>query len=87
MVLALVALRMNRHPALHSQRNWLLGLVLWQFATGVTNVVMDWPLAAAVAHTGGAAALVVVLAWALCQMRVAPIGSAGARLQASRAPA
>ena len=87
MVLALVALRMHRQPALHPQRNWLVGLVLWQFATGVTNVVMDWPLAAAVAHTGGAAALVVLLAWTVCQMRVVPIDSAASRLHASRAPA
>ena len=87
MVVAVVALRMHRQPALHPHRNWLVGLVLWQFASGVTNVVMDWPLAAAVAHTGGAAALVVVLAWTLCQVRAAPTGRAATRLHASRAPA
>lgn len=40
---------------------WLVGLGAWQFLTGLTNVVLDWPLLAAVSHTGGAAALVVVL--------------------------
>lgn len=33
----------------------------WQLLTGLTNVVLEWPLVAAVAHTGGAAAMVVAL--------------------------
>ena len=33
----------------------------WQLGTGISHVVLGWPLAAAVAHTGGAAALVVLL--------------------------
>ena len=40
---------------------------LWQLATGMANVLLGWPLLVAVAHTGGAAALVVVLTWALCR--------------------
>lgn len=40
---------------------WLLILLLLQVATGVSNVVLGWPLLAAVMHTGGAAALCVVL--------------------------
>ena len=48
----------------------LLGLVAWQAASGLGNVLLGWPLAAAVAHTGGAAALVVVLA--LLLVRSAP---------------
>jgi cytochrome c oxidase assembly protein subunit 15 len=46
-------------------RRFGLGLVvltLWQAASGIGNVVLGWPLAAALAHTGGAAALVLVLA-------------------------
>ena len=86
-VLGLLVLRLHRVPALHAQRNWLAGLVAWQFATGVTNVVMDWPLAAAVAHTGGAAALVVLLTWTLCQVRAVPLHEAASRLQASRVSA
>ncbi len=38
------------------------GVALWQTATGVSNVVLGWPLLAAVSHTGGAAVLVVGLA-------------------------
>ncbi len=47
----------------------LLLLAAWQFASGLTNVVLDWPLLAAVGHTGGAAALVIVLTGALRSTR------------------
>ena len=39
----------------------LASLVLLQFITGLSNVVLGWPMVAAVMHTGGAAAMVVVL--------------------------
>jgi len=45
-------------------RRWALmlaGVAAWQFATGLSNVVLGWPLAVAVAHTGGAAALLAML--------------------------
>ncbi len=60
---------MRNQPALHSQRRWLLGLITLQFITGLSNVVLDWPLVAAVLHTGGAAALVTVMTWALAATR------------------
>ncbi|MEY8876173.1 MAG: heme A synthase [Leptothrix sp. (in: b-proteobacteria)] len=41
---------------------WLIWLGVAQLVTGLSNVVLGWPLVAAVAHTGGAAALVAVLA-------------------------
>ncbi len=53
---------------LWARRLWLLAA--WQLLSGVSNVVLDWPLAAALAHTGGAAVLLVLLTmlWArLCQ--------------------
>ena len=40
----------------------LAALVLFQWVTGLSNVVLGWPLLAALAHTAGAAALVVYLA-------------------------
>jgi cytochrome c oxidase assembly protein subunit 15 len=40
----------------------VLGLVAWQVATGLSNVVLGWPIAAALAHTAGAAALIALLA-------------------------
>ncbi len=50
---------------------WLLALALWQLLTGVSNVVLDWPLLAAVAHTGGAAGLVIVMTGAIFGTRTA----------------
>jgi cytochrome c oxidase assembly protein subunit 15 len=40
-------------------------LLVLQVITGVSNAVLDWPLLAAVLHTGGAGAMVVVLTWLL----------------------
>jgi cytochrome c oxidase assembly protein subunit 15 len=60
-VLLALAIHLHRTPALRQQSRWLAGLTLLQAATGLSNVVLGWPLVAAVAHTGGAAALVVVL--------------------------
>ena len=39
----------------------LLAVAGWQLASGLTNVVLDWPLIAALAHTAGAAALLALL--------------------------
>ena len=36
-------------------------LTAWQIATGLSNIVLGWPLAAALAHTAGAALLVALL--------------------------
>ncbi|HSV47155.1 MAG TPA: COX15/CtaA family protein [Ramlibacter sp.] len=58
---------------------WIAGLLLWQLVTGVSNVVLGWPLLAAVAHTGGAAALVVAMTWTLCETRRATAGQAVSR--------
>ena len=59
-------LQLRAQPLLLQQRRWLLGLTLLQFATGLSNVVLDWPMVAAVLHTGGAAAIMVVLTWMWC---------------------
>jgi len=53
-------------------RSWALAfaaLAGWQLASGLGNVVLGWPLFAAVAHTGGAAALVAVLSMLLVRTR------------------
>lgn len=77
LALAWLAWRLHRATALRLQARWLAGLALLQLATGLSNVVLGWSLLAAVLHTGGAAALVVVLTWALSSSRaaLAPQGS------------
>ena len=70
--LGVLAWHLRRIAALRPQARWLAGLALLQLAAGLGNVLLGWPLAAAVLHTGGAAALAVVLTWALCESRRAP---------------
>jgi heme a synthase len=62
--MALLAWRLRAagDPALHRFAAGLAVLGLWQLATGLSNVVLGWPILAAVAHTGGAALLTIVLA-------------------------
>ena len=69
LVLAAVALlawrlaaRRHRQPAAGRWAALLGGVALLQLVSGLSNVVLGWPLVAAVAHTGGAAALVTLLA-------------------------
>jgi heme a synthase len=69
-VLGALAWQLNR-TALWRQGRWLATLALLQLLTGLSNVVLDWPLVAALLHTGGAAALVTVLTWAICESRSA----------------
>lgn len=65
LALAWLARRLWTSPGMRSTARLLAVLALWQFLTGLSNVVLDWPLLAAVGHTGGAAALVIVLTGAL----------------------
>ena len=80
--LGLLAWQLLRAGVLRAQARWLAALAAWQLVTGLSNIVLGWPLLAAVAHTGGAAALVVVLTWGLAASRTAPH-----RITASRSPA
>lgn len=68
-VLVWVGWHLRRQNGLASAGRWLLGLSLLQLITGLSNVVLGWPLLAAVLHTGGAAAMVLTLTWALSVSR------------------
>ncbi|MDM0105082.1 COX15/CtaA family protein [Variovorax sp. J22R24] len=77
-----LAWRLHGVAPLRAHGRWLAGLALLQLATGLGNVLLGWPLAAAVLHTGGAAALAVVLTWTICESRrerATVIAAAGAR--------
>jgi heme A synthase len=41
----------------------------WQLISGMSNVVLYWPIVAALAHTGGAAMLLLLLGSMLAQMQ------------------
>ncbi|PKO61791.1 MAG: heme A synthase [Betaproteobacteria bacterium HGW-Betaproteobacteria-18] len=62
-VLALLAWQLNRRAPWRAHSRVLAVLVGLQLATGLSNVVLDWPLLAALLHTGGGATLVLTLTW------------------------
>ena len=66
----------------------LVALLAAQFATGLGNVVLGWPIVAALLHTGGAALLVAVLAALLARVqagtRKATAGAAAAPVYNAR---
>jgi cytochrome c oxidase assembly protein subunit 15 len=61
--MALLAWRLQGtgDPSLRRVALGLALLGLWQLATGLSNVVLGWPMLAALAHTGGAALLTLLL--------------------------
>ena len=68
-LLGVLAWRLSRVAALLNPSRWVAALTGLQLATGLSNVVLDWPLLAAVLHTGGAGALVLVLTWIVAASR------------------
>jgi len=73
-LLAAMILLACRLHAVGTLRSWAGGtaaLALWQLASGLSNVVLGWPLIGAVAHTAGAAAWVTLLALLITRARQA----------------
>jgi heme a synthase len=53
----------------------LIGVATWQLASGLSNVVLGWPMVAALAHTGGAAVLATLLTLLLARAHQARVMS------------
>jgi cytochrome c oxidase assembly protein subunit 15 len=75
---AALAWRLCRAPVPSSRRSGVLlgALLLLQVASGVSNVVLGWPLVAALAHSGGAAALIALVTVLLVRAAAHPLPSA-----------
>ena len=69
LIALVLRLRREADPVSRRYAALLALLVAAQVATGLSNVVLDWPIAAALAHSGGAAALVGVLTSLLARQR------------------
>ena len=70
---ALLALawRLRAHAPQASRA--LVAVAGWQFASGLSNVVLDWPIVAALAHTAGAAVMLGLLTTLFARLRrIAP---------------
>lgn len=83
-VLVILILRLRKLPEFRLEARWLAGLTFLQVATGLSNVVLGWPLLAAVGHTGGAAALVFVLTGIVFSSQKSPAQARVPSLTASR---
>lgn len=68
-VAAVLLWRLWPLPAWRPAAQLLLGVLLLQVASGLANVILQWPLLAALAHTAGAAALVGGMVWLLTVSR------------------
>jgi len=66
-------------------------LAIWQLASGLSNVVLGWPMLAALAHTGGAGAAIMCLTALLARAQRVPLAAerapSGFRRAASAGPA
>ena len=87
LVLLALAVQLRREPGTRQAGHWILALIVWQFASGLSNVVLGWPLLAALAHTAGAAALVIVLTATICNTRSAAAARGNAIVPVKQVPA
>jgi cytochrome c oxidase assembly protein subunit 15 len=72
--LALAGGLLRRRDPLLARWGWgLLALLAAQVATGLSNVVLQWPLVAALMHSAGAAALLLLLTLLLVRSAPAPV--------------
>jgi cytochrome c oxidase assembly protein subunit 15 len=77
-LLSTLAYYLFRRQPMRQHGRALAALLALQFATGLSNVVLGWPLVAAVMHTGGAGALVIVLVRLLVAIQPLPSTSISA---------
>jgi cytochrome c oxidase assembly protein subunit 15 len=66
---AVIALACALRSRASSWTRWLLAAAGWQLATGLSNVVLDWPIVAALGHTAGAALLLALLTTLLARLK------------------
>jgi len=85
LAVAVLAWRLKAARVLPLQTRCLIGLIVLQVCTGLSNVILGWPLFAAVLHTGGAAGLVGVLAWSLTGSRSVADNSVSLHAELQRA--
>lgn len=88
-MLVWLAARLWRQPggAARGPALALTGLLLWQAGSGLSNVVLGWPIAAALAHSAGAAALVALLTSLWARTRVPRGMASGTRAGAEQSAA
>ncbi len=71
-VAVLVLLKLKSAPELKAYRRGIMAVLTLQILTGLGNVLLNYPLLAAVLHTAGAAALVLIVLRLLARLHAAP---------------
>ena len=69
LILGALVVHLRHYQTLRRPVRVLGILLVLQALTGISNVVLDWPLAAALMHTAGAGAMLAVLVGLLCASR------------------
>jgi len=72
LAMAAFAWRLHAHGLTRPWASATAGIALWQLASGLSNVVLGWPLLGAVAHTAGAAAWVTLLTLLIAGAQTVP---------------
>ena len=72
LAMAVFAWRLHAHGLTRPWASATAGIALWQLASGLSNVVLGWPLLGAVAHTAGAAAWVTLLTLLIAGAQAVP---------------
>jgi len=67
LAMAWLVWRLRAVAPLARQGRWLGWLALLQLGSGMGNVILGWPLLAALMHTAGAAGMVMVLTWTMAR--------------------
>ena len=70
-LIAWLALKALKIEGLHKTARWILIMIALQFATGTLTIFLNFPLALAVIHNGGAALLLLLLVMLNCKMQFA----------------
>jgi cytochrome c oxidase assembly protein subunit 15 len=73
--IAWLAWKLRRYAALRAPATGLLAVIVIQFVTGLSNIVLQWPLAIAVAHNGGSAVLLLLLVMLNYRLSVARLSA------------
>lgn len=81
-----LAHRALREEGLRKTGRWLLTVLGLQLCTGLATIYLNWPLAIAVLHNGGAALLVILMVMLNYKVRYAPSGQAIAAPPATARP-
>lgn len=75
-IVAWIGYKAVRVEGLQRTGRWLLIVIGLQFITGMSTIFLQWPLALAVAHNGGAAMLMLLLVMLNYKIRIQPHNAA-----------